>query len=178
MSSESSRRHPDAAAADGTSTVTIKLGCKTGTRGRSHFGAKMKIWILAVSLAFVSVALAGDSVDSVLGRLARVGQFAFGGTGYAGVISQGEKDYRVILSRPSAEADFETLFAVGNPQGKSYALVGIRALDPSRFKKVSAPLRDSGEEVVTQTGCIIYHESLGIVLRRITAGDYAMYSRR
>jgi hypothetical protein len=127
---------------------------------------------------FVSIAHAGDSVDPVMDRLAKVGQFAFGGTGYAGVISQGEKDYRVILARPSAEADFEKLLAVGNPQGKSYALAGIRSLDPSRFKQVSGPLHDSTEEVVTESGCIIYHESLGVVLRRITAGDYALYSRR
>jgi hypothetical protein len=127
---------------------------------------------------FVSIAHAGDSVDPVMDRLANIDQFAFGGTGYAGVISQGEKDYRVILARPSAEVDFEKLFAVGNPQGKSYALVGIRALDTTRFKQISRPLRDSIEEVVTQSGCIVYHESLGVVLRRITAGDYAAYSRR
>lgn len=136
----------------------------------------MRISILAVSLMFVSIAHAGESVDPVMDRLAKADRFALGGTGYAGVISQGEKDYRVILARPSAEADFEKLFAVGNPQGKSYALVGIRALDLSRFKQVSVPVRDSTEEVITQSGCIVYHVSLGVVLRRITAGDYAMYS--
>ena len=150
---------------------------KTLGRVRSPVRCKMRTWILTVSLILVSLAHAGDSVDSVLDRLAKVDRFAFGGTGFAGVTSKGETDYRLILSRPSAEADFEKLFAVGNPQGKSYALVGIRALDPSRFKKVSGPLRDSTEEVVTQSGCIIYHESLGVVLRRITAGDYAVVSR-
>lgn len=135
----------------------------------------MRIWILAVSLLLVSIARAGDSVDPVLDRLAKVDRFAFGGTGYAGVISSGEKDYRVILSRPSALLDFEKLFAMGNSQGKSYALMGIRALDPSRFKQISRPLRGSTEEVVTQSGCIVYHESLGAVLKRIDAGAYFMY---
>jgi hypothetical protein len=135
----------------------------------------MRTWILAVLLVFVSPAHAGDSVDPVLDRIARVDRFAFGGTGYAGVISQGEKDYRAILSRPSAEADFEKLFAVGNSQGKSYALVGLRALDARRFKQISRSLRNSTEEVVTQSGCIVYHESIGVVLRRITAGDYSFY---
>ena len=69
-------------------------------------------------------------------------------------------------------------FCAFRPEGKSYALAGIRSLDPSRFKQVSGPLRDSTEEVVTERGCIIYHESFGVVLRRITAGDYAPYSRR
>jgi hypothetical protein len=134
----------------------------------------MRIWILAASLIFVSIAHAGDSVDSALDRLAKVDRFAFGGTGYAGVISQGEKDYRAILSRPSAQADFEKLLVVGNPQAKSYALVGIRALDPSRFKQISRPLRDSTEEIVTQSGCIVHHESLGVVLKRIDAGSYSV----
>jgi len=124
---------------------------------------------------FVSIAHAGDSVDPVSDRLAKVDRFAFGGTGYAGVISSGEKDYRVILARPSALLDFEKLFAVGNSQGKSYALIGIRTLDPSGFKQISPSLRGSTEEVVTQSGCIVYHESLGAVLKRIDAGAYSLY---
>jgi hypothetical protein len=138
----------------------------------------MRIWILAVSLLFVSIAYAGDSVDPVLDRLAKVDRFAFGGTGFAGVISSGEKDYRVILSRPSARLDFEKLFVIGNSQGKSYALMGIRTLDPGRFKQISRPLRGSSEEVVTQSGCIVYHESLGTVLNRIDAGSYLLYGSR
>jgi hypothetical protein len=51
--------------------------------------------------------------------------------------------------------------------------VGIRTLDRSRFKQISQPLRDSAEEVVTQRGCIVYHESLGVVLKRIDAGNYS-----
>jgi hypothetical protein len=132
----------------------------------------VRTWILAVSLVLASFGHAGDSVDPVLDRLAKVDPFAFGRTGFAGVISSGEKDYRVILSRPSALLDFEKLFSVGNAQGKSYALIGIRALDPVRFKQISRPLRGSTEEVITQSGCIVDHESFGTVLKRIDAGDY------
>ena len=134
----------------------------------------MKTWILAASLIFVSIDHGGDSVDLAFERLAKIERFAFGGTGYAGVTSQGENDYRLILSRPAAEADFEKLFAVGNPQAKSYALVGICTLDRSRFTQISQPLRDSTEEVVTQRGCIVYHESHGVVLKRIDAGSYSV----
>jgi hypothetical protein len=135
----------------------------------------MRIWLLGLSLLFVRIAYGGDSVDPVLERLAKVDRFAFGGTGFAGVISSGEKDYRVILSRPSALLDFEKLFSVGNVQGKSYALMGIRTLDPTRFKQISRPLRGSTEEVVTQSGCIVERESLGTVLKRIDAGAYFLY---
>src|SRR5258708_18440904 len=85
------------------------------------------------------------------------------------------KDYRVILARPSALLDFEKLFAMGNAQGKSYALMGIRTLDPARFKQISRPLRGSTEDVVTQSGCIVYHESRGTILKRIDAGSYFLY---
>jgi len=44
-------------------------------------------------------------------RLAKVEIFAFGRVGYAGITSQEETDYWVILSHPSAAADLELLFA-------------------------------------------------------------------
>jgi len=54
---------------------------------------------------------------------------------------------------------------------KSYALVGIRALNPSRYKALLRSFRDSKEEVVTQRGCIKLHESLAEVLKHIGAGE-------
>ena len=134
----------------------------------------MKHWIvLALLVSATAISQVVAPVDSTLERLAKVDRFAFGPTGYAGVTSQGEKDYKVVLSRPSAETDFEKLFAMGNPQAKAYALVGIRALTPARWKELSRTLRDSKEEVVTQNGCIVDHEPLGTVLKRIEAGDYS-----
>ncbi len=135
----------------------------------------MKTWIPAVLLLFVSLAQAGDSLDPVLDRLAKIDRFAFGGTGYAGVISEGQKDYRRILSRPSAEADFEKLLAVGNAQAKSYALVGIHTLAPGRFKQLSRALRDPTGEVVTQSGCIVDRQSFRAILKQISAGKFSSY---
>jgi hypothetical protein len=133
----------------------------------------MRLPIIALVLLAVGVARAGGPSDSVFERLAKVDRFAFGGVGYAGTISQGEKDYRLILSRPSAMADFETLLLVGNPQARGYSLAGIRALNPDRFKELSRSLRDSKEEVLTQAGCIVSHEPLSAVLKRLEAGEYS-----
>jgi hypothetical protein len=124
-------------------------------------------------LLAATVAQAGEPIDSTFERLAKVDTFAFGPTGHAGVISQGEKDYRLILSRPSAIADFERLVSAGNPQAKSYALVGIRVLNVNRFKELSHSFRDSKEEVVTQIGCIIFDMPFKAVLDRIEAGEYS-----
>jgi hypothetical protein len=132
----------------------------------------MRLWITVAVLVAVSIAQAGESLDSTFNRLAKVDRFAFGPTGYAGVISQGEKDYKSVLSRSSAREDFEKLYLVGNPQAKCYALVGIRKLNPSRFKELSDSLRRSRDDVVTESGCIVDHETFAAVLKRIEAGRY------
>jgi hypothetical protein len=133
--------------------------------------------ILTTLVLSVPMAHAHDSDDPVLARLAKVGRFAFGGAGYAGIISQGERDFRRIQIRSSAKADFEKLLAVGNPQAKAYALVGLRQLDAKRFKQLSGSLRDSTEEVVTQHGCIVGRESLSGILKNIDVGAFVMYTR-
>ena len=119
----------------------------------------------------VSIAQAASSSDSTFDRLAKVERFAFGGTGYAGTISEGEKDYKEILSRPTALKDFERLYAVGNLQAKCYALVGIRTLNPKKFEEVSEPLRGETIEVITQRGCMVMHEPLGNIVKEIAAGE-------
>jgi len=61
----------------------------------------MKSWMIAALLLTVAVAQAAEPFEAVFNRLAKVERFAFGGVGYAGQISQGQKDYEIILSRPS-----------------------------------------------------------------------------
>lgn len=130
--------------------------------------------LTGIFLLLTSVlAQAEPPADPTLNRLAGVGVFAFGGVGFAGVTSQGEKDYRVILSGSSALAEFETLFATGNPQAKAYALVGILALDVERYEQLSAPLRQASLKVTIQHGCVISHVPFSAILKGIDAGGYA-----
>ena len=129
----------------------------------------MKLWLIT---AMLLPTVPHATPDAVLERLSRVRQFAFGYTGYAGVISTGEKDYRAVLARRTALADFERLFADGNIQAKCYALVGIQRLDPARFKDLAHSLATSKAEVTTESGCIIGHERLVPVLAQIAAGKY------
>jgi len=132
----------------------------------------MKTWTIIILLILsASIAQAASSSDATFDRLAKVDRFAFGGTGYAGTISEGEKDYKEILSRPAALKDFERLYAVGNLQAKCYALVGIRTLKPKEFEKLSGPLRGETIEVITQRGCMVMHEPLGKIVKEIAAGE-------
>jgi hypothetical protein len=104
---------------------------------------RLSKWCVAIPLLLCGIgALAGDSIDSALKRLSNVEIFAFGGVGYAGMTSKGEIDFKLVLSQPQpvALAGFKTLYATGNPQGKSYALSGIKKLNPNRFKDLLASL--------------------------------------
>ena len=132
----------------------------------------MRLSIAAVILLLTGVAHTGEVTDATLNRLLRTDRFAFGRVGYAGVISQGEKDYRAVLSRPTALVDFEQIYAYGNPQAKSYALIGIRKFNLKRFREPAATLRRNQLEVVSQRGCIILHESLASILHDIENGRY------
>src|SRR5437016_13946888 len=100
-------------------------------------------WPLILLVLFsISPLLADDTVDTALNRLSTVEQFAFGGVGYAGVTSKGETDFKFVLAQPKPTAlkAFERLYAIGNPQGKSYALSGLKRLAPERFAQHVAQL--------------------------------------
>jgi hypothetical protein len=129
----------------------------------------MKLWLLTAMLLFAVPQTAQDTVPD---RLSKVERFAFGPTGYAGVISTGEQDYKAVLARSTALPDFEKLFAQGNIQAKCYALVGIHKLNPARFKELVHSLEESEETVTTMEGCIIFHVPLTQVLKRIAVGKY------
>jgi hypothetical protein len=133
-------------------------------------GDHMKLWLI-IGLFFAAVPQTTQP-DVVLERFAKVQRFAFGPTGYAGAISTGERDYRIVLARSSAQPDFERLFAEGNVQAKSYALVGIHKLNPIRFRELARVSNSSKEIVATMKGCIVSHERFTSIIKRIESGTY------
>jgi hypothetical protein len=116
---------------------------------------------------------ADDAVNAAVNRLSTVDSFAFGGVGIAGVTSKGEIDFKLVLAQPQSIAlgAFEKLYATGNPQGKAYALSGLRKLAPQRFKELATALRKSPNEVQVMRGCIISHEALFDVAQQIDQGN-------
>ena len=132
----------------------------------------MNAWFMTI-LLLIAIPQTVQKADTAVERLTRVERFVFGGVGIAGVISSGEEDYRAILARPSATADFERLFSTGNIQARCYALVGIRKLNPERFKELKQSLRNSNKQVATMKGCIVSHEPLEDVIKQIDAGRYS-----
>ena len=133
----------------------------------------MKLPFIILLLAFSMIAAHAEMIDDrTLVRLAHVEIFAFGGIGRAGVITQGEKDYKEILLRPTALADFQKLFQTGNPQAKCYALVGIRAIKSKISMEFPTSVRLDKLEVMTESGCFATHKSLASMLIEIEVGKY------
>jgi hypothetical protein len=87
-------------------------------------------------------------------------------------LSAPQQDYKVILSRPSAMAEFERLYSSGNIMAKCYALVGIHRLSPQRFRELARPLHNSKEQAVTMHGCLMSYEPLGVIINQIESGRY------
>jgi hypothetical protein len=131
-------------------------------------------WLSAILMLCGFAVRADDSVVSAVKRLSAVEKFAFGGVGYAGVTSKGEIDFKLILSQPQTTAlsAFEELYATGNPQGKSYALSGMKKLNPHRFNELLAALGTSTDEVEVMRGCILSHEPLRDVAKQIERGKF------
>jgi len=107
--------------------------------------------------------------------LLSVGCFAFGGVGYAGVTSDGERAYRSIACSTNALALFSAAVTNGNAQTKLYALCGIRQFAPRTFDTNAKPLLIANPRVKTMSGCILRSESTSNVVARIASGFYDTY---
>ena len=137
--------------------------------------ARSSTWpLILLVLSTTSPALADETVDAAVKRLSSVEHFAFSGVGFAGVISRGETDFKFALAQPKPTAlnAFERLYAIANPQGKSYALSGLKTLAPERFAELRARLTKSTDEVEVMRGCIISHERLPEIARQIGQGQF------
>ncbi|HWG19801.1 MAG TPA: hypothetical protein VG225_04660 [Terracidiphilus sp.] len=136
---------------------------------------------MALVLAVFSVAGRGQDVAaSALKHIATTPYFAFGGVGYAGITSQGETDFRVLITQPRAIAlqSFEKLYETGNGESKAYALAGIRELNPGEFDQMLSSLLHSTEKISTMEGCIVEQQSLAHVGANLKSGRYDYWIRR
>jgi hypothetical protein len=130
----------------------------------------MKKWLGSAVLAvFTAItALAGDPLK----KLASVHDFAFGGIGAAGTLSEGELAFREVLKRPSAEKDFLELLSKGNAQGRCYALVGLRHLNRKAYAVLAERFAHDKTKVSTIGGCIVMVQPMSSVAATIGAGRY------
>lgn len=100
--------------------------------------------------------------------------FAFGGVGFASVISQEETAYRALMTHSSVQSDLETLFSKGNAQAKAYALTGLWQINPKRFAELASSLETSSKPVRTMRGCLMMNVPMHNVIQSIRAGQYSI----
>ena len=70
----------------------------------------------------------------------RITEFAFGGTGFGGETSEGEKLFRKLYSSENPIKEFQALYKKGNNEEQMYALVAFFYLDHKRFKEIKEAL--------------------------------------
>ncbi len=134
----------------------------------------VKCTVVVLALLPCGSGFTQSPADSAVKSLLNEERFAFGGVGVAGRTSQGEIDFRAVLSLPSPDAlaAFESLFATGSPEAKAYALSGIRKLDLHKFQELLAVARESTDKVAVMRGCIITQEPLRDVAKKIDRGEW------
>lgn len=119
-------------------------------------------------------------VDATPPDLTKVGIFAFGGVGIAGVTSEGERAFRQVLTAPDAAQQFAEMFAKARNAGKCYCLVALRELNPDQFSRLAAVAEamDGRQNVRVMNGCIMSTDRLVEVVRGIRSGYFARYVKR
>ncbi len=115
---------------------------------------------------------AEQSTKQAFQKLSSAPFFAFGGVGYAGSISQGEKAFREMCASSNALPLFKAALTNENPSARIYALCGIRTLDPKSFDQLAKPLVDANPSVLVMSGCMLSEEPASKVVSRIKNGAY------
>ena len=105
----------------------------------------------------------------------RAPEFAFGGIGYGGNLSPGERGFFEVFDRPGAAENFRQIYRRGNAQAKMYALCGLHELDPSAFEQLVAAAGSLPGEVRVMSGCIAYRRSGSEIAGMISDGHYSDY---
>lgn len=111
-------------------------------------------------------------------QLLSVRCFAFGGVGFAGVTSEGEKAYRAIADGTNALALFSAILTNGNAPAKLYALCGLRQLSPRTFDTHAKSLLTANPQVETMSGCLVMNEFSTNVVARIASGSYDVHFQK
>lgn len=104
--------------------------------------------------------------------LSQVKIFAFGGVGFAGTISAGEKQYRKVMEMSQPLPWLRLIAVSGTPEARLYALCGIHMLDKAAFEAHVVFLKKANPTVSTMSGCSMLSKTATKVIQEISAGLY------
>jgi hypothetical protein len=140
----------------------------------------MKVKICGVVLAGFAVLFSGArSIHAAPDApLKKTATFALGGIGYAGVMSEGERALREILTETDAARRLENMLPGASPAGQLYALLGLRLRDQAAYQRALEKYRANDAKVQTMRGCILQRESFRELVKQIERGDYDSFLAR
>ena len=134
--------------------------------------------IAGIVLLQPGISAATSSENSAVRDLATAKSLAFGGVGVAGLMSEGERNLRVVLERPDASQQLQAALANATPAGTLYILVGLRRCDRAAYQKVFDSLARSSDDVEVVRGCMISKAPFRQVLSQIHGGRFVDYLSR
>jgi hypothetical protein len=136
------------------------------------------VLIAAILLSQFGISAATSSENSAVRDLAAAKSLAFGGVGVAGLMSEGERNLRVVLERPDASQQLQGALAHATPVGTLYILVGLRRCDRAAYQKVFDSLARPNDDVEVVRGCMINKQLFRQVLSQIQDGRFDDYLSR
>jgi hypothetical protein len=134
--------------------------------------------IAGIVLSQPGISAATSSANSPARDLAAAKSLAFGGVGAAGLMSEGERNLRVVLERPDASRQLQAALARATPAGTLFILVGLRRCDRAAYQKVFDSLARSSEDVEVVRGCMISKDPFRQLLSQIQDGRFDDYLSR
>jgi len=97
---------------------------------------------------------------------------ALGGIYEDGRMSEGERALRALLRSSDASARLQTLVSHALPEGRLYALLGLRVRDRTAYTRALGALWAEDRKVDTMRGCIVGAESFHALVSEIEHGKY------
>ena len=134
--------------------------------------------IAGIVLSQLGISAGSSSENSAVRDLTAAKSFAFGGVGVAGLMSEGERNLRVVLERPDASQQLQAALAHATPAGTLYILVSLRRCDRAAYQKVFDSVARSSDDVEIVRGCMISKEAFRQLLSQIQDGRFDDYLSR
>jgi hypothetical protein len=131
---------------------------------------------LLAGVVFLVLAQHGFGVewepDKAYERLVAAKVFAFGGVGFAGTTSDGEKAFHLMLASTNGLEVLKRVLKEGTREAQMYALCGLRKLSPKEFEAEAERIGAEKATVKLMTGCLMFEEPVAKVVERISSGAY------
>lgn len=128
----------------------------------------MKMFVILFAI-LATTALATE------GEKPRATFFAFGGVGFAGAISSGERYFQEILKSEDPAEGFAEWYEKGNNAEKAYCMVGFFYFDRQRYETIKKQYIDKEVTIPEMNGCLVLTLPLQQLIARIETGQYGTH---